>query len=74
MKETGIAEHLAQKWFPEKSGCQGDETTVMSVSLQMVQTAFIMAAAGVVLATAVFVAERLEQAVRADIVTSSVSL
>ena len=48
--DSGLLEHLRRKWFPEKPGCHGDETTVMQVSLQLVQSAFVMAAAGLGLA------------------------
>ena len=58
IKEAGIVERLARKWFPEKPGCQGDETTAMPVSLQLVQTAFIVVAVGVALGATVLVLER----------------
>ena len=48
--EFGLLEYLRRKWFPEKPGCQGDQKTVRPVSLQLVQTAFVMAAAGLALA------------------------
>ena len=48
--ELGLLEYLRRKWFPEKPGCQGDQTTVNPVSLELVQTAFVMAAAGLVVA------------------------
>ena len=48
--EFGLLEYLRRKWFPEKPGCQGDQKTVRPVSLELVQTAFVMAAAGLALA------------------------
>ena len=48
--EMGLLDYLRRKWFPDKPGCQGDQTTVKPVSLELVQTAFVMAAAGLVVA------------------------
>ena len=48
--EFGLLEYLRRKWFPQKPGCHGDQTTVRPVSLELVQTAFVMAAAGLTLA------------------------
>ena len=48
--EFGLLEYLRRKWFPKKPGCYGDQTTVRPVSLELVQTAFVMAAAGLTLA------------------------
>ena len=57
--EFGLLEYLRRKWFPEKPGCQGDQTTVKPVSLELVQTAFVMAAAGLVVAAMLLALERL---------------
>ena len=48
--EFGLLYYLRRKWFPEKPGCHGDQTTVRPVSLELVQTAFVMAAAGLAVA------------------------
>ena len=48
--ESGLLDYLRGKWFPDKNGCHGDQTTVRPVSLELVQTAFVMAAAGLALA------------------------
>ena len=48
--ESGLLDYLRGKWFPDKNGCHGDQTTVRPVSLGLVQTAFVMAAAGLTLA------------------------
>ena len=60
--EFGLLEYLKRKWFPKKPGCHGDETkdqTVRPVSLELVQTAFVMAAAGLALAAMLLTLERL---------------
>ena len=49
--DLGLLYYFRRKWFPEKPGCHGDQTTVRPVSLELVQTAFVMAAAGLALAT-----------------------
>ena len=48
--ELGLLYYFRRKWFPEDPGCHGDQTTVRPVSLELVQTAFVMAAAGLALA------------------------
>lgn len=60
--EFGLLEYLKRKWFPKKPGCHGNETkdqTVRQVSLELVQTAFVMAAAGLTLAAMLLTLERL---------------
>ncbi|KAL8583729.1 hypothetical protein ACOMHN_000350 [Nucella lapillus] len=55
--DMGILEHLSRKWFPEQSDCQEDGKRVMSVSLQQVPLAFLMAAAGMMLALGLLILE-----------------
>ncbi|XP_076464635.1 glutamate receptor ionotropic, delta-1-like [Babylonia areolata] len=55
--ETGLMEHLTRKWFPEQKDCDGDETQVMSVSLELVPVAFLLAAGGLTLASGTLLLE-----------------
>ena len=64
--EFGLLYYLRRKWFPEKPGCHGDQTTVRPVSLELVQTAFVMAAAGLTLAAILLTLERLVKICRND--------
>ena len=57
--EQGLLDYLRRKWFPQKCGCYGVQTTVRPVSLELVQTAFVMAAAGLALAAMLLALERL---------------
>ena len=57
--ETGVLDRLTRKWFPEKSDCYGDETKAVPVSLDLLPTAFIIAAGGVGVAGILLALERL---------------
>ncbi|KAK7099043.1 hypothetical protein V1264_003239 [Littorina saxatilis] len=48
--EQGLLEYLKREWFPQEPSCQDNETRVMPVSVELVKTAFIMAALGVLVA------------------------
>ncbi|XP_070184607.1 glutamate receptor ionotropic, kainate 4-like [Littorina saxatilis] len=57
--EHGLLDYLKRDWFLQESGCQDDETRVIPVSVELVKTAFIMAALGVLVAALVLMLERL---------------
>ncbi|XP_070180831.1 probable glutamate receptor [Littorina saxatilis] len=57
--EQGILDYLKREWFPQESSCQDNETRVMPLSVELVKTAFIMAALGVLVAAVVLMLERL---------------
>ncbi|XP_070180491.1 glutamate receptor ionotropic, kainate 4-like [Littorina saxatilis] len=57
--EQGLLDYLKREWFPQESSCQDSENRVMPVSVELVKTAFIMAALGVLVAAVVLMLERL---------------
>ncbi|KAK7103508.1 glutamate receptor ionotropic, kainate glr-3-like isoform X2 [Littorina saxatilis] len=57
--EQGLLDYLKSEWFPQESSCQDNGTRVMPVSVELVKTAFIMAALGVLMAAVVLMLERL---------------
>ncbi|XP_070181994.1 glutamate receptor ionotropic, delta-2-like [Littorina saxatilis] len=57
--EQGLLDYLKREWFPQESSCQDNETRVMPVSVELVKTAFIIAALGVLAAAVVLILERL---------------
>jgi hypothetical protein len=55
--DMGLLNYLHRKWLSEPGSCQGDSATAQPVTLELVQTAFIMAAVGVGVAFIALIAE-----------------
>lgn len=53
----GLLRYLQRKWLSDLDSCQGDSATAQPVTLELVQTAFIMAAVGVGVAVIVLMLE-----------------
>ncbi|KAK7471511.1 hypothetical protein BaRGS_00035850 [Batillaria attramentaria] len=56
-KELGLLDFWLRKWFPESTQCEADRAEVMSVTLDLMQSAFVMAVAGVGLAVLILTVE-----------------
>jgi hypothetical protein len=55
--EMGLLHNIHLKWLPDTDSCQGDGATAQPVTLELVQTAFIMAAVGVGVAVITLILE-----------------
>jgi hypothetical protein len=53
----GLLRYLQRKWLSDLDSCQGDSATAQPVTLELVQTAFIMAVVGVGVSVIVLIAE-----------------
>ncbi|KAK7504819.1 hypothetical protein BaRGS_00003847 [Batillaria attramentaria] len=59
-KELGLLEFWLRKWFPENTSCEGREgAQVVTVTLDLVQAAFLLAVIGLGLAALILAVERL---------------
>ncbi|KAK7471497.1 hypothetical protein BaRGS_00035836 [Batillaria attramentaria] len=53
-RELGLLTHWERKWFQEPKRCEDDGREVISVSLELMQSAFVLAGAGLTIAALIY--------------------